>query len=85
MYKNDKISEHERAQEILLTGLRLYNGINIQVLLKKLKLNSENEIIDIVELKKFKKLGLIDINKSIIKITKQGFPVLNHITSKLLK
>lgn len=85
LYKNDKISEHERAQEILLTGLRLYNGINIQVLLKKLKLNSENEIIDIIELKKFKKLGLIDINKSIIKITKQGFPVLNHITSKLLK
>jgi oxygen-independent coproporphyrinogen-3 oxidase len=85
LYKNTKISEIERAQEILLTGLRLNKGINTRILFKKLNINNKDQIIDIKALQRLEKLNLIETNNSLIKVTKKGFPILNHITSKLIR
>ena len=78
------MTDNERAQEILLTGLRLRKGINIKSLLNELNIKDDNKIIDKKEFKKFNQLGLIEMNKELLRITNKGVPILNHITNKLI-
>ena len=84
LYLNKEISNIERVQEILLTSLRLTKGIDIKKVFNNLNINSKNNIIDKNELRKFKKLNLIEENNSFLKITRKGFPILNYITNKLI-
>ena len=84
LFENTKITDNERAQEILLTGLRLRKGINIKSLLNELNIKDANVVIDKKEFKKFNQLGLIEMNKELLKITDKGVPILNHITNKLI-
>ena len=84
LFEKTKITENERAQEILLTGLRLRKGIDIKSLLKELNIKDDNIIINKKEFKKFNQLGLIEMNKELLRITNKGVPILNHITSKLI-
>ena len=84
LFENTKITDNERAQEILLTGLRLRKGINIKSLLNELNIKDDNIIIDKKEFKKFNQLGLIEMNKELLRITDKGVPILNHITNKLI-
>lgn len=84
LYKNEEINSIERAQEVLLTGLRLTKGIKIKTLLSNTNTNNIDAFININNLEKFKKLGLIDMNNSVLKITNKGFPVLNAIINKLI-
>ena len=84
LFENTKMTDNERAQEILLTGLRLRKGINIKSLLNELNIKDDNKIIDKKEFKKFNQLGLIEMNKELLRITNKGVPILNHITNKLI-
>ena len=84
LFENTKITDNERAQEILLTGLRLRKGINIKSLLNELNIKDDNILIDKKEFKKFNQLGLIEMNKELLRITNKGVPILNHITNKLI-
>ena len=84
LFENTKITNKERAQEILLTGLRLRKGINIKSLLNELNIKEKDTIIDKKEFKKFNKLGLIEMNKDFLRITDKGVTILNHITNKLI-
>ena len=68
----------------MLTGLRLTKGIKIKTLLSNTNTNNIDAFININNLEKFKKLGLIDMNNSVLKITNKGFPVLNAIINKLI-
>ena len=84
LFENTKITDNQRAQEILLTGLRLRKGINIKSLLIELNIKDDNILIDKKEFKKFNQLGLIEMNKELLRITNKGVPILNHITNKLI-
>ena len=84
LYEKIEISDHERAQEILLTGLRIRKGINIKKLFSKFNIKEKNLIIDKQEFKKFNQLNLIEINNDSLRITNKGFPILNYITNKLI-
>jgi putative oxygen-independent coproporphyrinogen III oxidase len=84
LYKNIEISPIERAQEILLTGLRINNGINIGELFAKLQIDNSDLILDKKEVVNLKKLNLITAEDAILKVTKKGFPVLNYIINKLI-
>ena len=81
---NNKICTKQRAKEILLTSLRLTNGLNIAELKNLCNLNSLEKIIDknmcnILEKEKFLK-----IENNNISITNKGFPVLNSIIKKII-
>ena len=84
LYLNKEISNIERAQEILLTSLRLTKGIDIKKAFNKLGINSNNDILNKNELRKFKELNLIDETNSLLKVTNKGFPILNYITNNLI-
>ena len=84
LYLNKEISNIERAQEILLTSLRLTKGIDIKKAFNKLSINSNNDILNENELRKFKELNLIDETDSLLKVTNKGFPILNYITNNLI-
>ena len=82
--KHESITGVQRAKEILLTGLRLTNGINLSEIKKLCKINNFENIID----KNFShvliKENFININDNLISVTKKGFPVLNSIIKKLI-
>jgi coproporphyrinogen III oxidase-like Fe-S oxidoreductase len=84
LYKNDEICPKERAQEVLLTGLRLTKGINIKELFDNASIATLDTFINMTNLSKLQKLGLININLSTLKITSKGLPVLNTVINKLL-
>ena len=84
LYLKILITDNERAQEIILTGLRLRKGINIKSLLNKLNIKEDNIIIDKKEFKKLNQLGLIEMNRDILRSTDKGVPILNHIANKII-
>ena len=84
LYLNKEISNIKRAQEILLTSLRLTKGIDIKKAFNKLSINYNNDILNENELRKFKELNLIDETDSLLKVTNKGFPILNYITNNLI-
>jgi len=84
LYKNEEVAPKERAQEILLTGLRLTKGIKIKELFENASISTLDTFINITNLSQLQKLDLININKSTLKVTNKGLLVLNTIINKLL-
>jgi putative oxygen-independent coproporphyrinogen III oxidase len=84
LYKNEEICHKERAQEVLLTGLRLTKGIKIKELFDNASITTLDAFINMTNLSELQKLGLININTSTLKITSKGLPVLNTVINKLL-
>ena len=84
LYKNDVIHPRERAQEILLTSLRLTKGIKIKTLFENTNITKLDTFINIDNLSRLKKIGLIHISHESLKITNKGFPLLDTIINKLL-
>jgi len=84
LYKDEEISPRERAQEILLTNLRLTKGINLKELFDNANISSLDSFINISSLSELQGLGLIKANNSTLKITNKGLPVLNTVINKLL-
>ena len=78
----EELSKEERATEVLLMGLRLTKGINKSRFESITSINFDNFIN-----KKNKKLleeqNLIEDKKESLKITSQGFTLLNYIIEKL--
>ena len=84
LYKNEEICPKERAQEVLLTGLRLTKGIKIKELFNNASISTLDRFINMTNLSELQKLGLINRNTSTLRITSKGFPVLNTVINKLL-
>ena len=84
LYKDEEIIPRERAQEILLTNLRLTKGVNLKELFDNANISSLDSFINISSLPELQRLGLIKANKSTLKITNKGLPVLNSVNNKLL-
>jgi coproporphyrinogen III oxidase-like Fe-S oxidoreductase len=84
LYSNDKITSVERAQEILLTSLRLTKGLKIKALLKFTNTDKVESFLNLDNCKMLKNQGFIEMNNSLIKITNKGFPVLNSLISKII-
>ena len=79
-----EICHKERAQEVLLTGLRLTKGIKIKELFDNTSISTLDAFINMTSLYGLQKLGLINMNTSTLKITSKGLPVLNTVINKLL-
>jgi len=84
LYRDDKITSLERAQEILLTNLRLTKGLKIKALLKIANADKIESFLNLDNCEMLKDQGFIEMNSSIIKITDKGFPVLNSLLSKII-
>ena len=74
----------ERAKEIILTALRLEEGLNLNNLRILTNNICINDICKTEALTELSTLGLINFNKSTIKVTKKGAYVLNSILYKIL-
>lgn len=83
-YEKTEISNKTRVKEILLTGLRIRKGVNIEKLFDNLNIQKDDSIINKKECGNLNKLGLIENNNDILRITKKGIPVLNHILNKII-
>lgn len=80
---NEKISDKELLQELVLMGLRLKEGIENEIFQKNLKRNIV-EIFDIAKLKSLESKGLILANENYIKILNSGRIITNSIIEKIL-
>lgn len=80
----EKISEQELLEEIMLMGLRLKDGIENAVFVRHFKKNIE-EIFDLEKLKALENQGFIDLNKKRIKIKKEKLIITNSIIEKITK
>tara|TARA_B100000686_G_scaffold351311_1_gene449721 strand:+ start:12046 stop:13212 length:1167 start_codon:yes stop_codon:yes gene_type:complete len=81
---NNKISSKQRAQEILLTSLRLTKGLNISELNRLCDLNSSDKIINEKMCNILEKEKFLKIKNNNISITNKGFPILNSIINKII-
>ena len=79
-----KINSNERAKEIVLTALRLREGLDLNKLNTLTKNLHSKEIINKKALDELSKYGLLNLNKSVVKVTKKGSPILNTILYKIL-
>ena len=73
------LTRHEFIEEILLMGLRLKDGINLENIKKYLKINSINNIVDIGHLKKY--FNMTDDN---LRIKQKYFNLLDSLVLKLI-
>ncbi|PPR29828.1 MAG: Oxygen-independent coproporphyrinogen-III oxidase-like protein YqeR [Alphaproteobacteria bacterium MarineAlpha9_Bin2] len=78
------INNKERAKEIILTALRLEEGLNLNNLRILTNNICINDICKTEVLTELSAMGLINFNKSTIKVTKKGAYVLNSILYKIL-
>ena len=67
-----------------MTSLRLTKGMKIKTLFENTNITKLDTFINIDNLSRFKKIGLIHINHESLKITNKGFPLLDTIINKLL-
>ncbi len=81
--KQEIITKTERAEELLIMGLRLTKGINKDLFMKNCGVGLD-KIIDKQALNILKKDGYIFENKNNIKVTEKGNFVLNYIINKLV-
>jgi len=79
-----KISSNERAKEIVLTTLRLREGLDLNKLNTLTNNLHSKEIINEYALNELTKSGLLNLNNSVVKVTKKGAPILNAILYKIL-
>lgn len=80
--KIDEILPHELAEELILMGLRLKDGIDNDIFIKHFGKNF-NKIIDLKKLQKLVDEGMISLDKNSIKITDKGKILTNLIVSKV--
>ena len=78
------IPKNEFIEEILLMGLRLKNGININHLQGYLQIKDIKELINNKYLNILQKNNIVDINKNNIRINIKYFNVLDSIIEKLI-
>ena len=82
--KHESITGVERAKEILLTGLRLTNGIKLSEIKKLCNITNFESVMNKNFTQILIKENFININDNLISVTKKGFPVLNSIIKKLI-
>lgn len=82
--KSEKISTDELLEELILTGLRLAEGVTAKIFQTHFKKNLE-EIFDFKKLEKLADQGLISFDKNYLKIPKQSRLLTNPIIKKVLK
>ena len=72
--------------DLLLSPINKLKGVGpkLEYIINKLGINSNNDILNKNELRKFKELNLIDETNSLLKVTNKGFPILNYITNNLI-
>ncbi|WP_375327053.1 radical SAM family heme chaperone HemW [Candidatus Tisiphia endosymbiont of Nemotelus uliginosus] len=83
------LSHKEITEETLMMGLRLEQGINIELLQRKIG-KQLDEILDIEKLTDYKKLGLVNWNiesgeDHYIKLTDKGLMLHSYIVPRLFK
>ena len=81
---DSKINSNERAIEIVLTALRLREGLDLNKLNTLTNNLHSKEIINKNALNELSKSGLLNLDNSVVKVTKKGSPVLNTILYKIL-
>ena len=74
----------ERAIEIVLTALRLREGLDLNKLNTLTNNLHSKEIINKNALNELSKSGLLNLDNSVVKVTKKGSPILNTILYKIL-
>ncbi len=79
----EELSPEERAEELLITGLRLKKGINKKHFQKQCGI-SLNRIISAEKLKEISALGLLRENKKTLRLTSGGFLLMNKIIEELI-
>ena len=77
------LSKQEIIEEYLIMGLRVKDGIKIENLQKNIDCNNFYDILDKSNIEFLAKLNLINANDKNIKLTKNGFLLLNSIIEKL--
>lgn len=82
--QEEELSAEERAEELLLMGLRLSEGISKQRFEEVIGKSLE-EYIDTDRLSYLQNCGLIDNTAEYLRVTEEGFPLLNHIITELWK
>lgn len=80
----EELSVKERAEELLLMGLRLTEGISKSVF-KGIIGQPLEVFIDAERLSYLQKCGLVDNTSEALRVTSSGFPLLNHIIAELWK
>ncbi len=80
--KSEKISPDELLEELILTGLRLADGITSEIFQTHFEKNLE-EIFDFKKLEKLAAQGLIEVSKNRINITKKSRLLTNSIIQKI--
>ncbi|WP_341764604.1 radical SAM family heme chaperone HemW [Candidatus Tisiphia endosymbiont of Beris chalybata] len=83
------LSRQEIMEEILMMGLRLEEGISVDVFQTRVD-KQVNEILDMDKLNDYQKLGLIDYRvdigkKNYIRLTDKGLMMHSYIVPRLLK
>ena len=81
-FENEQLSSSERAEELIITGLRLTKGINKAVFQNIIGEPLEN-FIDAAALQELKKLKLLKETPQNLAASPQGFLVLNTLIEKL--
>ena len=79
-----KINSNERAKEIVLTALRLREGLDLNKLNTLTKNLHSKKVINKNALNELSKSGLLNLDNSVVKVTKKGSPLLNTILYKIL-
>lgn len=77
------LSKQEIIEEYLIMGLRIKDGIKIKNLQKNIDCNNLYDILDKSNIEFLAKLNLINANDKNIKLTKNGFLLLNSVIEKL--
>ena len=78
------LSKQEIIEEYLIMGLRVKDGIKIENLQKNIDCNNFYDILDKSNIEFLAKLNLINANDKNIKLTKNGFLLLNSVIEKLV-
>ena len=81
---DSKINSNERAIEIVLTALRFREGLDLNKLNTLTNNLHSKEIINKNALNELSKSGLLNLDNSVVKVTKKGSPILNTILYKIL-
>ncbi len=80
--KSEKISSDELLEELILTGLRLADGIASEIFQTHFEKNLE-EIFDFKKLERLAAQGLIEVSKNRLNITKKSRLLTNSIIKKV--
>ena len=77
--RNKKLSKLEQFEELIMMGLRINEGINLNYINEKLDINLNNE-----KLKYLKDYKFISLKNNKLKLLLKGKLVLNKIVQELL-